>query len=200
MKKIVFLLLIASFYATGTLEAHADSTSPESPQNFVTQSQELTYSGIVLYRYQYSDGSIMEVPVPPSDFDPFTASDVELEILGIPERPSDESDLKEWESLMATYSNPSAPDVHDAGVSAATAKYGTMWGTSWGGYFVGASKTYSSKYVAVKGNFVVPNVYSACTGQRRVAAWIGLGGIDGANTSSVAGTMTSNARACACAH
>jgi hypothetical protein len=185
LKKITFLLITACFYTMGTLEAHADSASPDSPQNYVVEAQELTDSGIVIYKYQYSDGSMMEVPVPPSEFDPFAASDSELKILGIPERPSIEPDLMEWEALMATYSNPTAPKVHDTGVSSATAKYGTMWGKSWGGYFVGAKQTFSSKYVAVKGNFVVPYVASACDGQRRVAAWVGLGGVDEVNTSSL---------------
>lgn len=185
MKKILIALLSAGLTTTGSFEALADPANSDLQQNYMVQTKEVTDNGVALHRYKYPDGSIMEVPVPPSNFDPRTASESELRILGIPERPTGQADLEEWDALMATYSNPIAPDLSSTGTSNATAKYGSMWNTSWGGYFVGAKQTFSSKYVAVKGNFVVPNVASVCDGQRRVAAWIGLGGIDEANTTSL---------------
>jgi len=115
------------------------------------------------------------------------ASDLQLNRYGIPGRPTDQESLSEWQQQMASYKNQGIPDDADVNIDLPGGSlHGTTWLDTWGGYFVGTPVSTSSKYVAIKSTFQLPLVTSECiTGYRRVSAWVGLGGMDKVNSTSL---------------
>jgi hypothetical protein len=189
MNKIITITGAMSIIFGVSLPAQADENSnAESASKTTTTRVAIPFEdGGIDYRYFFADGSIEDVPVPPDDFNPLVASDVELSRYGLPSRPIDQGNLAEWQQQMALYKNQGTPDPADVNLNLSVdAIHGTTWLDTWGGYFVGTEYSTSKKYVAIKSTFQLPLVTSECvTGFRSVSAWVGLGGMDKSNSTSL---------------
>ncbi len=138
------------------------------------------------YEYDFSNGRSLSVPVPPAGFDPMTATDAQLAEYAFPPRPSQASDLEEWQKAMESYRSTLVPTSTGAVKFASTQRLAvqpapaTVYSNSpnWGGYFADGT---AGTYVAVKDAFVVPaasqNTCSSIYGVPIMGGlWIGLGG------------------------
>jgi hypothetical protein len=178
MKKIILICLaLPSLFQASS--SFADQGVPDGPIRVMASVAELSDGGH-MYTYQLPDGSVLEVPSPPANFNPQIASAEDLELYQLPSRPSDLAELANWNSTMHGLTFGSVPDAFiDTFPNTDPVKAGTVNFGNWGGYYVGNANIRTNKYVAVKGNFVVPTVYSQCNGgQKRVTAWVGLGGVN----------------------
>ncbi|MEO0023755.1 MAG: hypothetical protein RL196_196 [Actinomycetota bacterium] len=177
------LVVVLSFFGTGQT-VHADdvatvddSTSTVSEVTVNAVVSQLSDSG-ALYTYNLPDGSVMTVPYPPADFNPLTASDRELATYDIDPRPSKAIDLQEWNTVHANYVRPNAPNAAIE-LKTSNSAASTAYQPQWGGWLVGSYGSTSPTYVAVKGNFVIPQITTSCNYASASSAWIGLGGYSG---------------------
>lgn len=117
---------------------------------------------------------------PPANFNPLKATDSELKYYGYPARPTDSSQLNDWEQLVSgkwvmpkftktkdkphTISNKKADSNLENSINA-TSKYTD----NWSGY------VYQSTAYGVRGCWEVPSISSDYK-QGTVSDWVGLGG------------------------
>lgn len=137
--------------------------------------------GITETTYSLPDGSVITSTTPPVGFRPLTASDDELMQFNFPVRPTGGADLKAWTDAMSAFKSdePSAEPLEvslggDAGGAGSTT-YATLY-SNWAGYIAGTLNVQNHKYVAVKGNIVVPSNTGTCQLSNNLGIWIGLGG------------------------
>lgn len=123
------------------------------------------------------------VPVPPSSFDPLSATASELEAYGFPPRPSEAPDLAEWTSEMRAWK-----PTPDYGLCQMSEPLGSAaqvspiddtssWahtGSSWSGY---VAKQTTTTYIATQGDFYQAAYHTTyCDKPMLWGSWTGLGG------------------------
>ena len=123
------------------------------------------------------------VPVPPSTFDPLSATASELEGYGFPPRPSDASALADWTSEMQSwkptpdYGLCQMPAPLGSGAHASLTDASNSWahvGSSWSGY---VAKQTTTTYIATQGDFYQAAYHTTyCDKPMLWGSWTGLGG------------------------
>ena len=140
-----------------------------------------------LYTYNYPGGQVDQVPVPPTGFDPATASAEELATYDSPPRPSQSGQLVTWQTAMSAYRGSVAPTstvefAAPNGTVTSSNSPGTLtsYSGNWSGYYAGTYQPSTPTYVAVDGEAVAPDMVSnECavgTTSIQAAIWVGLGG------------------------
>jgi hypothetical protein len=126
-----------------------------------------------------------QLPAPPANFNPLSASAAELLQYGFPERPTTETDLKAWEYAMANAKYYVKPEQKPS-----TAVHGlahTVYSLNWAGYIVDCPDNkrngYTPQYTVVHGFWTQPT-YS---GSADPSFWQGIGGWMGSSCALQAG-------------
>ncbi|MHB1504788.1 MAG: G1 family glutamic endopeptidase [Acidimicrobiales bacterium] len=151
--------------------------------------------GGTVYGYDFTNGRRLRVVVPPSGFDPTTASAHQLQEYGFPPRPGQSSTARSWQHAMASYRYTTSPSAESAARFANATSSGAMVAPStvtpgstsdttnshWGGYIAGNQAAYTPTYVAVQGAFMTPSFTpDSCTNSEgnwtAGTFWTGLGG------------------------
>jgi hypothetical protein len=120
------------------------------------------------------------VNVPPSGFDPLTASVTDLEKYGYPAKPTDPTALAHWEDLMSHAKNFIIPEFKVSNVSHAPKMSGTSYGL-WQGYVASESSgsPYNSQpFTNVMGQWNLPTVTGSGAPANQwaySANWVGFG-------------------------
>ena len=152
--------------------------------------------------------TITTFPLPPSGFDPLTASPGDLARFGFPQRPEDPRLLARYRSVFtrlkgkARYIEPTfkvdtskTTHIQPHNKQAATATAGTETSGNWSGGVVYAPAGQSFKWV--QGEWVCPDVYAPTQNQAYYnVSWIGIDG-DGSGDVCQAGMVcevTNNSR------
>lgn len=168
-----------------TLSSHTMTRLPDGGEN---------------YNHTLSDGRQLNVPIPPSDFNPLSASANQFEDYDLPAKPINSVDLSSWRLQMSTYKSKAVPtstqDAFDfASMSQPVNKHymtnGSSTATSvrWGGYNAVGGVPGTAPYVAIKDEITVPSVgyNSSCSSIYGVpimgSSWVDLGGGTNGSTS-----------------
>lgn len=153
--------------------------------------------GSVVVTYSEA-GAVGEVRIPPNSFSPLAASAAELELYGLPPRPSDTAALSSWTTDMTSWhrntdaglcrTNATAPSrtVSSDAPTALNGVQGTIYNYPiWSGYVLDVPTV---TYIGVQGDFNQPSKgSSSCTGDS-LASWTGIGGNQGSQKLIQAGT------------
>ncbi len=75
-----------------------------------------------------------QLPEPPANFNPLTATSAELSKYGFPEKPTSETELKAWEDAMAHAKYYVKPDQKPS--TAVHGLFATDYSVNWAGYVV----------------------------------------------------------------
>lgn len=167
------------------------NVSAVSPKDSNQEGTTLSYSDVqslpdggYAYNY-YIDGVKNSLLVPPDNFKPLNATDAQLKEYGFPTRPTDQTELANWKSVMGAYKESAGPGLVlmndtadiDASTTSETSK-------NWAGY---VSKVSSNKYTKVEGEFKQPTYISGSSWALE-CSWVGLGG-HGTKSLVQAGTV-----------
>ncbi len=180
IRKFISIAAASALISVGAAtSALADDLPPVSTEANVT----ITISALVadfpdggqLYTYDLPDGSVLSVPYPPEDFDPITATAQQLAQYDIEPRPIEAAALEAWNATYSDYDRPSEPSLR-LRLPASGTLASTQYDSSWGGWEVGTINQTASTYVAIKANFVVPQISTSCNFYSTSSIWIGLGG------------------------
>lgn len=109
---------------------------------------------------------------PPKGFDPFTASQSQLQQYGFPRRPTNPGGLKSWEQAMKSIKTFIVPEFKS--MAAKACSFTQSNSPNWSGYISNTSNA-----TETQGTFTVPNLLNASTSQpdgAEVAVWNGIGG------------------------
>lgn len=198
LPSILGLLLVAGVPVVSS--AHAGGTSNRGTSPSCTSSSVAPTSITPLDGggYKYGYGALGDYVVPPSGFDPQSATDALLSEYGFPPRPTSTDALNQWNNEMSHYRTTSVPDVVDgchllspAGALAGSTSSSTSADTvtsyntfSYAGFNdVGSTK---STYDAAQGDFTQPTHGSTdCGSGGGQASWVGLGGSEGNITGAL---------------
>jgi Peptidase A4 family len=171
--------------AAGSMGSCSFNTSPYAQSSATLQScgyKEIklasttpTLDGGTAYEYVLPSGAISQVIVPPSSFNPLTASDRELTFFGLPARPvaTDESALQTWQQEVSRVTFNVPPE---ALLLSPTNNLSTN-SSNWSGLI--ATSSSPSTYTATVTQFTQPrNTVSLCNTnmQSLGSIWSGLGG------------------------
>lgn len=128
------------------------------------------------YNYEV-DGADIHVYVPPSSFTPTSATDAQLDEYGFPPRPSDPTELQQWEDEFASWTGAATPPAfltdsnatNDIGIAD---DHTTT--PNWSGYALEGSK---GTYNWAETTFFEPTRYSSVCSTYAETTWAGIGGL-----------------------
>ncbi len=186
---------VAAAVPFSTSSTSSTTTSTVSPGTCATTQPSRTSvtsipGGGTLYSYD-DNGTTQNFPVPPSGFDPLTASASQLAEYDFPPRPptSQPKTLAEWQTVMTDYRSTVKPDpiftctpLFSQPEHSPPSLLGTILNTAlnsspsgnWSGYEANGS---ANQYVAVQGDFTQPtDSTSKCASNAEESTWVGLGG------------------------
>lgn len=148
--------------------------------------------------YVYNvDGGVITYRVPPTSFDPLTASDAELAYYGFPARPTDTDSLAGWERVLHTPRGAAPPFLvqgpnpisrtRAGGVSALSysCPSGADCEPNWSGYVASGTS-----FTLIKGSYTeeTPTSSQPCS-NNGITQWVGLGGFNTINILAQDGTF-----------
>ena len=142
------------------------------------------------YEFNVGNGQDVWSPVPPNGFNPLTATESQLTEYGFPLKPTDPTALKQWESLMASYTGTPTPAMCNTGVIGAYRPTSppTLLSDLFGGFMSSSTENWSgyqaqsgsdTQFRAVSGNYTQaaltqPSGTSCSNAQE--SSWVGIGG------------------------
>jgi hypothetical protein len=152
--------------------------------------EELSDGGKI-YVY-YIDGVENDFPVPPEGFNPVKASDEALATYGFPPRPTEATELAEWEKNMSLYKGTNEPQIAQTNIvfgenkencmkyessPILTDSYFTQYSSLWSGYYSDVSGL-NNKYTQVQTDYNHPTITGISGNSYNNVAgyWCGLGG------------------------
>jgi hypothetical protein len=213
IKKMILSLLLM-FTILSTVVASSSIALADSTDNSQTI-RTFNPSSITAFadggeKYVYSiDGIDNVFPVPPSGFNPLTATAAQLEEYGFPPKPIDPTDLQNWTEIMKNYKETVTPGKISTTTKSVTSNTQSIksMSSNWSGY-TSNEISGSNQWVAVQGTFIQPSENTS--GQHHssdVDAWVGLGGVNtvrgllrlvqaGTTTQILSGSGTSYPSSC----
>lgn len=204
-KKLLAVTLTAvSVLSLCSMETYAE-TNEVKTSSPVCDSVEEYPDGGKKYTY-YIEGVANHCYVPPTGFNPLTASDEELARYYFPPRPdaAEEESYAQWVDLMSNYKGTPEPELvvtvkpaeeqdnsilaYNGILARNNRSYGTRYSKFWSGYDSNLGKTSSLLYTQVQMDYVHPSINSA--GKLYFnAIWTGLGGVNNEDLLVQAGTV-----------
>ena len=167
-KAIAFAAIVSMvflFGASSTLSAYEpDETDIGSIKLDYDRVENIAEGGEI---YVYNIGGVEhKFPVPPSDFDPLTASDQQLETYGFPSKPQKNTDeYTDWVNIMSSYRSTPIPEIEltdegntdedDNGISLQELEYVNSGD---GAGYAAVLKNSSEYFAHVQGDFVQPKI------------------------------------------
>lgn len=181
-------LLALALATTPPAAARGDTAFAGVPNGCPAGATPLALTGVTVLpdggKMDWYDGSgSPRVPVPPTGFEPSTASDDELALYGFPPRPVEPDALASWNAEMLAWKP--TPDAGLCQLSqalgsaamAAPSTTSTDWahvGLNWSGY---VAKQTTTTYIAVQGDYYQAAYHSSsCPNPLLWGSWTGLGG------------------------
>lgn len=185
------LLAMNLVSAAPTGAASNDAGSDDWASNPAANTRTMVYptittlpDGATQVVYVFPNGQTSTSVTPPKGFDPLSASDAQLSEFDFPTRPDDPADLQMWTDAMSAFRSDDPPTGPVEYLPLGQGTVYSSYGYRWGGWVAGTWQEQSHHYIAIKGNFRVPND-ATCNTSNVTAFWIGLGGTANSNPSLV---------------
>lgn len=141
-------------------------------------------NGLSVTTFSDPDGSVTKVASGITRDNLSRASKDLVSELGLPPRPATDAEFQIWLNDYSG-SNSEAPTAQLS--TSEDSKFTSIDNYNWGGYGAGTKDIVNTAYVAIKANFVVPQISPSCTNypSYKVGAWVGLGGRNGSSNDLV---------------
>lgn len=189
-----FLMVLASLATLSALQISTSNASPATPSSQpvscqaddmstvpVVSSTQLDDGGTT-YTFQL-DGSTFNSSVPPSNFDPVTATDDQLQTYGFPPRPTNPTDLQQWTQTWQGATISGAPAFCEGDQTAAPVQQlrpspsdsSNSTSYNWAGTI---AHNDTGQFVAAEGDWPQSGAKSCgcSTSDTDESTWVGLGG------------------------
>lgn len=115
------------------------------------------------------NGTLNQVPVPPPNFKPLTASLSSLAQYGFPARPTATDTLSAWNREMTGWK-----PTPDLGLCETNIQATIFQSANWSGY---NATTSANPYIGVQGDFLQPTKGSTSCLNSQELSWVGIGGV-----------------------
>jgi hypothetical protein len=121
--------------------------------------------------YDYDvHGALVRFYVPPSGFDPSTATDAQLEEYGFPQQPADQTDLALWQADISNWTGTVTPPPF---LTETNSNADTTYSSNWAGYSVTDSR---APYSHAEASYLEPSFQSSSCSSNANVTWAGIGG------------------------
>jgi hypothetical protein len=193
LRLVSLVFVCVSLLAAGTAHASLISTAPScgtsfdpfdyTPQalsacgiqTFPLTSQAALPGGGTTYNYDEGNGVVVSVPVPPTGFDPLTATAAQLAEYGIPTAADLNVTGQSWTELM-THAQAAPPPPFQ--VSLPNVHADTTYTSVWSGY---ADTGSAGQFIGAESLYQEPSFNNyTCPGSQEVT-WAGIGGYSGSS-------------------
>lgn len=153
--------------------SYAESTDLNQNETLSPTSTTQMSDGGNIFNFKSTNIDV-QFPVPPSGFNPLTATDTELDEYGFPTRPTDSERLSVWTDVMKHYKRTLQPETIQL-LNRNQTEVAKSTDQPWAGYT--SSEVNNSPWVSVWGEYIQPEENTSTQHHSSdVDAWVGLGG------------------------